>query len=131
MKWYLLVWQRFADFHGRSPRREFWTFTLVNTVVLLILYLAGTGFSMAEESAAGGIAYILSVAYFLVVFIPTLACSVRRLHDTNRSGWWILISLIAVIGDVALLVLLAIEGTHGRNPYGPDPRLSRHATAIG
>jgi uncharacterized membrane protein YhaH (DUF805 family) len=131
MKWYLLAWRRYAQFHGRSPRREYWVFTLVNAAIFLVLFLAGAGFSMVNHAETGGITYILSTLYFLAVFIPSISCTVRRLHDMNKSGWWILISLIFIIGGVALLVMLAFEGTRGNNPYGPDPRVHARAAAIG
>lgn len=65
---------------------------------------------------------VLIGLYSLAVFIPSLAVTVRRLHDTNHSGWMYFVSLIPLIGGIWLLILLCTDGTHGQNQYGPDPK---------
>jgi uncharacterized membrane protein YhaH (DUF805 family) len=71
----------------------------------------------------GGTLIGLYVLYALATFIPSLACAVRRLHDTNKSGWWILISLVPILGGIWVIVLLAIDSDPGVNQYGPNPKL--------
>ena len=65
---------------------------------------------------------MLSLVYSIAVFVPTLAVVVRRLHDTDRSGWWILIALIPLVGAIVLLVFLILKGNEGDNRFGPDPK---------
>ncbi len=112
MHWYTDVIRRYADFDGRAGRPEFWWFQLVNLavyVLVLILASAAVGFATAE---------LVASLYSLGVFLPGLGVDIRRLHDTNRSGWWILLGAIPLIGGIALLVLFATSGTTGPNRYG-------------
>jgi len=113
MTWYLQVLKKYAVFSGRAHRTEYWTFVLINLIVTLALY--------AIESLAGGPG-VLGGLYSLAVLIPSLAVSVRRLHDTNRSGWWLFIGLIPVIGSIVLLVFMLQDTQQGENPYGPNPK---------
>jgi len=122
VEWYLLPWQRFAEFSGRSRRREYWIFALYNVVIFFVLYLAGVGFALMHQPGIGAFMYILYFAYALTALIPALACGVRRLHDTTRSGWWILLGFVPVV-NIALIVLLVLNGHPGSNRYGPDPKL--------
>lgn len=113
MDWYKeVVLNRYAQFSGRAHRSEYWMFFLVN----LLIY-AGLG----TVEGLLGIGSFFSGLYGLAVFIPSLAVAVRRLHDTGRSGWWVLLALIPVLGVIALLVLLALEGEPGPNAYGAPP----------
>ena len=119
MSWYLEALKKYAVFSGRARRTEFWYFVLFNIIVTIVLSvidrLIGT-FSGATNLG------ILSGIYSLAVLIPTLAVAVRRLHDTDRTGWWILIGLIPLIGTIVLLVFYLTPGTPGSNRYGPDPK---------
>lgn len=112
MEWYIGVLKKYAVFQGRARRQEFWMFTLINFIISLILssidYMLGTG-------VLGGI-------YALAVLIPTIAVTVRRLHDTGRSGWWILIFLVPVVGFIILLVFMVLDSQPGDNEYGPNPK---------
>lgn len=107
MDWYIAVLKKYAVFSGRAHRREFWMFLLVHVIIMLIL---------------GFISESLTSLYSLLVLLPALGVSVRRLHDTGKSGWWILLHFIPVIGTVILLVLLALEGDRETNRYGPVPQ---------
>ena len=113
MNWYLEVLSKYAVFDGRARRKEYWMFVLFSIVISLVLAfidgLAGT------SSLIGGI-------YSLAVLIPSLAVSVRRLHDTDRSGWWLLIVLVPLIGAVVLLVFSVQDSTVGQNQYGMNPK---------
>jgi uncharacterized membrane protein YhaH (DUF805 family) len=119
VSWYLEALKKYAVFSGRARRTEFWYFVLFNIIVTIVLSvidrLIGT-FSGASNLG------ILSGIYSLAVLIPTLAVAVRRLHDIDRTGWWILIGLIPLIGTIVLLVFYLTPGTPGSNRYGPDPK---------
>ncbi|WP_137991322.1 DUF805 domain-containing protein [Streptomyces vilmorinianum] len=114
MNWYLDVLKKYAVFNGRARRKEFWMFTLFSVIVSIVLSII--------DSALG--IQLLSLIYTLAVLIPTLAVSVRRLHDTGRSGWWILIGLIPLVGAIILIVFYATEGNQTDNAHGPNPKLA-------
>ena len=113
------VFSKYATFSGRAPRSEFWWFWLLNTIVSIAIDGSGMRHGMTGLEHMEGPS-ILSTIWHLAVFIPTLAVSVRRLHDTDRSGWFILLSAIP-LANLYLLYLLAIRGTDGDNRFGPPP----------
>ena len=119
MSWYLEVLKKYAVFHGRARRREYWMFAMFNFVVSMMLYLLDSAFGLANEEMAMG---LLGGIYSLGVFIPGLAVGVRRLHDTGRSGWWLVISWVPIVGGLALLYFFAKEGDSGTNDFGTDPK---------
>lgn len=123
MDWYLMVWQKYAQFDGRSRRKEYWMFVLFNTIACVILYVAILAAFLAGQKTLGIFVACFCVVYGLAALIPGIAVSVRRLHDINKSGWWILISLVPCVGGIILLVLDCIEGDPGDNQYGPNPKL--------
>ncbi len=124
MEWYLMVWRKYAEFTGRSRRKEYWMFTLVNIVVALVLeLLAFESFTTTRGSATGALFAILIAVYGLAALIPSLAVCARRLHDIGMSGWLMLIGLIPGLGGVALIVLCALDGNPGPNRYGPNPKV--------
>lgn len=113
---------KYADFNGRARRNEYWMFVLFNFIITLIVYaLIGVGIAI-DSSILVLCSYILLLVVSLVLFIPGFAVAVRRLHDTNRSGWFLLLLLIPFIGFIILIVFLITEGTRGPNIYGPDPK---------
>jgi uncharacterized membrane protein YhaH (DUF805 family) len=114
MDWYLLVFRKFADFSGRSARQEFWMFALCNFIVALGLAFVGY--------LLGRVGHLLVDLYSLVVFIPALAVSVRRLHDIGKSGWWLLIEFVPVIGFLVLLYFMVQDSEAENNAYGPSPK---------
>jgi uncharacterized membrane protein YhaH (DUF805 family) len=105
------VFGKFATFQGRACRSEYWYFYLFYMLVYIVA---------AVIDAVTGIP-VLSLIFALVVMIPFLALTVRRLHDTDRSGWWVLIGLIPLIGAILLLVWFCTRGTTGDNRFGADP----------
>jgi len=119
MKWYLMALKKYAQFNGRSRRKEYWMFILFNMAFAIVAMLLDNVLGLANETVGYGPIYGI---YSLAVFIPGLAVSVRRLHDVNKSGWMLLIALIPLIGAIWLIVLLATDGTKGPNQYGPDPK---------
>ncbi len=112
MEWYLSVLKNYAVFSGRARRKEYWMFMLFNIIVTCIIAVI--------DSAMGTV--ILGAIYALAVFIPSIGVSIRRLHDTNRSGWWLLIAFLPLIGSLVLLVFFVLEGTAGENSHGVDPK---------
>lgn len=119
MQWYLKVLRQYADFSGRARRTEYWMFTLVSIVISLGLALIDS--FVIGSSVFDGIG-ILEAIYVLATLVPSLAVGARRLHDTGRTGWWQLIVFVPVIGWIVLIALLAIEGTHGANQHGANPK---------
>jgi uncharacterized membrane protein YhaH (DUF805 family) len=118
MDWYRMVWQKYAQFDGRSRRKEYWMFTLINMLIYVVIF----AFTFGARGSLLTIAFwIFCFLYGIAAIIPSLAVSVRRLHDTGRSGWWLLISLIP-FGGFVLLVFYVLDGTPGPNEYGPDPK---------
>lgn len=113
MEWYTKVLTNYVGFSGRARRKEYWFFTLVNVAVVFVLAVIDQWL---------GLNGLLVGLYTLAVFLPSLAVGVRRLHDTDRSGWWMLISLVPFIGSIVLLVFMLLEGTLGQNRYGPSPK---------
>jgi uncharacterized membrane protein YhaH (DUF805 family) len=113
MNWYLAVLKKYAQFSGRARRTEYWMFFLFNLLIFIAL--------MIVEGILGSMG-IIGALYGLATLIPNLAVSVRRLHDTNRSGWWLLIGLVPLVGVIVLIVFVATEGTAGDNAYGPNPK---------
>ena len=115
MNWYLKVIKNYAGFSGRARRKEYWMFTLFNFIIIIAL-IAGLG---AISPDLGSLAYAI---YALAVFLPSIAVVIRRLHDTNKSGWMMLVSLIPFIGGIWLIILMCTNGTSGPNDYGEDPK---------
>ena len=123
MEWYLKVFRQYADFRGRARRKEYWMFTLFNCIFIgvgaMILFLIGNTISLT----AGMVALGISVAiYTLVLLIPTLAVTVRRLHDTGKSGWFVLLNLIPYVGGLVLFIFMCIDSDYGENKWGPNPK---------
>jgi len=123
MHWYLDVLKKYAVFEGRARRSEYWFFTLFNFLIMLGLILIDVYMATANPQTGIG---VLSGLYSLGVLIPSISVLVRRLHDTNRSGWWFWIGLVPLIGGLILLIFMFLDGTAGDNEYGPDPKGSQY-----
>jgi uncharacterized membrane protein YhaH (DUF805 family) len=129
MQWYLKVLRQYADFNGRARRTEYWMFALFTVIISIVLGLLDMmlGLTFVEGTTSGW----LGLIYGLAVLLPSLGVGVRRLHDTGRSGWWLLIGLVPLVGAIVLIVFLATPGNAGSNAYGPDPKaLSDSAAAV-
>jgi len=113
LEYYTAVLKNYAGFAGRARRAEYWMFALINAIISIVL---------AVVDMTVGLGGALQGLYGLAVLIPSLAVGVRRLHDTNRSGWWLLIVLIPVLGWIALLVFFVQDSDAGDNQYGPNPK---------
>lgn len=113
MNWYLEVLKKYVVFSGRARRTEYWMFSLFNFIALILL---------AVIDGVLGTLPLLYMIYCIGIILPSLAVTIRRLHDTNRSGWWFLISLIPLVGPIVLLVFLCLEGEKQDNRFGVDPK---------
>jgi uncharacterized membrane protein YhaH (DUF805 family) len=142
MEWATLPLKRYAEFTGRSRRKEYWSYVLLLLVIGIVIGIVESLFGLTNMVGPYG---PLSALLALATFVPSLAVGIRRLHDTNRSGWWLLIGYgpmavavalllagnaqfglillgLAGIGFIVLLVLMVLEGTRGPNQYGQDPK---------
>src|SRR4030095_12645452 len=97
MNWYLEVWKKFAVFQGRSRRKEYWLFALFNVLAIAVLTLIDTMIGTFNMQAGVG---VLSGVYCIAVLLPSLAVGVRRLHDIGKSGWWLLLGLVPLVGGI-------------------------------
>ncbi len=113
MNWYVEVLKKYAVFRGRSRRKEYWMFTLVHIIIVFVI-----GFIEGLAGSSG----VVSGLYLLAVLIPSIAVSVRRLHDTDRSGWWVFIGLIPLVGVIVLLIFTVLDSTPGENRFGANPK---------
>ena len=113
MNSYINVLKKYAVFTGRASRKEFWMFILINFIISIVLTMG--------EVAMGGPG-IVGMIYSLLVLLPAIGVSIRRMHDTNRSGWWILTWLIPILG-IAFMVFFGVQDSQpGDNQYGPNPK---------
>jgi uncharacterized membrane protein YhaH (DUF805 family) len=119
MKLYREVWKKYAQFHGRAPRTEFWYFIFFNTLISLGAGLIDMLLKTQIRHAGLG---LLSGLFDLAVIVPSLASGVRRLHDAGKSGWYFFIGLLPLVGTVVLLVFLCRDSVPGENRYGPNPK---------
>lgn len=123
MEYMLMPLKRYADFSGRSRRKEYWMFFLLVVIVYFVLAFLGGGFAAAaEDPTSAGFGSILLIVFMLAILIPSLAVQVRRFHDQDKSGWFVLLNFIPFLGGIIVLVLMCLEGTRGPNQYGPDPK---------
>jgi len=139
MDWYLDVWRKYAEFDGRSRRKEYWMFALFNFLIVMALAIVGVfGIaSMEHGSGIGGVLFIPLALYFLAFIIPGLAVHVRRFHDIGKSGWMVLlfmvlgiIPLVGFIAAIVQLVWLCTDSDPGTNEYGPSPKYPDLAGAV-
>lgn len=118
MDWYWETLKKYAEFSGRACRAEYWSFFIINAVAMILLTVmdiaAGTYSKHWGVGLFGGV-------FSLLLLLPSVAVSVRRLHDTARSAWWLLIGFIPLLGPLTLVVFYLLAGTPGANEYGDDP----------
>ncbi len=119
MNYYLDVLKKYAVFSGRAQRKEFWMFSLISTIVALVLVVIDGALGTFDAESEMG---LLSGIYLLAIILPMLGLSIRRLHDTGRSGWWLLISIIPLIGTITLLVFYCLDSAPEENQYGDNPK---------
>lgn len=127
MKWYLHALRNYAVFKGRARRREYWIFELMTSAIVLALFV------LAVILGKAGYPYFLGlpILYGVATVIPSLSSLVRRLHDTNRSGWWLFISMVPVVGPLILLGITVTDSDPGENRFGPNPKRQLTAQPAG
>ena len=116
MNLYFGCLRKYIDFSGRARRMEFWMFHLVNLAIAFILQLT------AAASPTDGVAEFVTVSFVLVMLLPGVAVLVRRLQDTGRSGWWLLLVAVPLLGTLTLWFFTFLDSQPGPNKYGPNPK---------
>ena len=107
IQYYLEVMSEYDEFRGRVSRKKFWMFVLISAIISILLIFINIG---------------IFFVYSVLVILPSLGVTARRLHDTNRSAWFLLLELVPIIGGIYILILCAEEGTPGENNYGQNPK---------
>lgn len=115
------VFSQYVGFSGRARRSEYWWFALFVFIIEFILAFFGK-MNGAGDIQGMNIFTILTGIFCLAIFLPSLAVTIRRLHDTGKSGWWVLLYLIPVIGEVIILIFCLFDSEPGVNKYGPNPK---------
>lgn len=120
LEWMLMPIRRYTDFSGRSRRKEYWLFLLGVIIVAVVLgFIEGL---VGLNGMVGGVYGPLTTILLLAIIIPGIAVQVRRFHDQDKSGWFVLLGLIPFVGGLIVLVFMCLEGTRGPNRFGPDPK---------
>ncbi len=136
MDWYLMVWRKYAEFDGRSRRKEYWMYVLFNVVAALVLgAIGGAGIAMSDNR--GAFLFIPLGIYILAAIIPSLAVATRRFHDSGKSGWLLLllivlgvIPIVNIVTAIIQIVFLCTDGDPGVNQYGPNPKFPEQAAEM-
>lgn len=118
MNYFIDALKNYATFSGRATRSQYWYFVLISSLIYIALIVVDLITGTYNEEAGIG---LLSAIFTIALFIPNLAILVRRLHDTNRTGWWLFILLIPIIGFIVLLIFLCIDSKED-NKYGVNPK---------
>ena len=120
MEWATLPLKRYAEFTGRSRRKEYWMFVLLSIGIYIVASILDriAGMNGMIAGTYGPITTLVALG----LLVPSLAVSIRRLHDSDRSGWWLLLGLVPMVGEIIVLVFMALEGTRGANRFGADPK---------
>jgi len=120
MDYMLMPLRRYAEFSGRSRRKEYWMFILGVIIVAVVLSIVEG--ILGLSGMIGGAYGPLTALFFLAIIVPSIAVQVRRFHDQDKSGWFVLLGLIPLLGGLIVLVFMCLEGTQGDNRFGPDPK---------
>ena len=118
MEHFLDAFKKYADFSGRATRTQYWMFVLFYFIISIVLNVVDAFLFIPMMGLP-----ILSILFGLGIIIPSISVAVRRLHDTSRTGWWLLIALLPVIGVIVLIIFYVMD-SHGDNVYGPNPAAS-------
>ncbi|CAG8999170.1 MAG: Inner membrane protein YhaI [Candidatus Celerinatantimonas neptuna] len=122
MRWYWDVLKKYFVFSGRARRKEYWMFLFINLLIIVVLQIA-----LMSSSVSGDINRLLLFLFMVypwLTLIPSIAVSVRRLHDIGYSGWWYLLNFLLVIGNIIFLIMMCKDGNKGLNRFGKDPKLA-------
>jgi len=118
MEWYISVIKKYAVFEGRARRKEYWMFFLFNFIFSIAASILDRIFHTISAQGTG----LISSLYSLFVLLPSIGVAIRRLHDIGKSGWYIFINLIPIIGWIWFIILLAADSDPDANMYGPNPK---------
>ena len=126
MAWFILAWQRATDFSGRSRRKEYWFFTFFNVLAMFLLAVIGGLFDWLffGENHKAPILFFLVFLYAIASMVPSLAITIRRLHDIGKSGWWYFIAFVPIVGGIILFVFTLLDSEPYANQWGLDPKAS-------
>jgi len=119
MNWFIAVLKKYATFSGRAQRAEYWFFVLFYILIFIGLTIIDSVTGTLNPLYGFG---LLGGLFALSMLIPSIAVGVRRLHDTGRSGWWMLLALVPLIGGIILLVFFCLDSQPGDNAHGPNPK---------
>ena len=119
MNWYIEVLKKYTEFSGRARRKEYWYFALFNIIVSFIFI--GIDFMFGTFNSEGGFG-VFNTIYSLSVLLPAIGVGIRRFHDIGKSGWWLLIGFIPLIGAIVLIIFFVKDSQPGENQYGPNPK---------
>lgn len=126
MSWFLLALKKYATFRGRSQRSEYWYFFLFYLLIVVALSFFDVLLGTFSETGDFG---LFSGLFMLAMLVPSLAVGVRRLHDIGRTGWWLLIAFVPIVGTIVLLVFAVKDSEPGTNAYGSNPKALQIADA--
>ena len=118
-EWYLMAWKQYFTLSGRSRRKEYFYFILGNVLIGIVLGILDTMTGTYDSEAGMG---ILGGIYAIAAFIPSITLTVRRLHDTDRAGWWLFIAIIPIVGFLVLLYFMLTDSDEDENQYGLSPK---------
>lgn len=118
-EWYLMAWKQYFTLSGRSRRKEYFYFILGNVLIGILLGILDTMTGTYDSEAGMG---ILGGIYAIAAFIPSITLTVRRLHDTDRAGWWLFIAIIPIVGFLVLLYFMLTDSDEDENQYGLSPK---------
>jgi len=107
--------KKYAQFSGRSRRAEYWQYALFIGIVYVVL-------AVLAAASKSSVVFGLLAVFYLGILVPSLAVGVRRLHDTGKSGWWLLFGIVPIVGGITLLVFTCLDSQPGPNQYGPNPK---------
>jgi len=119
VSWYLEALKKYVVFSGRARRKEYWFFFLFNLIIVFILGKVDSLIGSFDAETEIG---LFSGIYMLAILLPIIAVTVRRLHDTDRSGWWVLFALVPVVGPIVLFVFMMLDSQAGENRFGSNPK---------
>lgn len=119
--WYIDMWKNATNFDGRSRRKAYWMVVLVNFVISFILATLSVFFWIFD---------VITTIYCIALILPGISLGIRRLHDIGKSGWWLLIGFVPIIGAVVLLIFYCMDSVPGENEYGPNPKEVDYRTDV-
>jgi len=119
MNWWITCMKKYVVFSGRARRTEYWMFALINTIISIIAMVLDNVLGTTTEDKRSG---LFSGLFALATLLPSVAVYVRRLHDVGKSGWWMFIGLIPIVGVIWLFVLTVTDSQPGDNEYGENPK---------